>query len=417
MRIVLALLTLQPLLSGKFCPQAEPQEEIRKWIQQLVSDSPDVRAEAEARLAAAGSGAVPALEKATQGSDPELRPAAAAVLHEIARRERIRPYRPAPLRLSLTLEKEPFPSALERISRPFGLTRVDYRAPLKERTISLRLERATVWEAFSEFCRVGHCDIENLISGRHLRGALGEITVNAIMLGPQTAFRHLATSDTEEARVVLESGAAEVDGTGRPITDRLVFHVILPPRTWVDQVEMAELIASDETGRRIDAPFDNAWFDCRRFDGIPTRVRAGTASIAMTDLEGVKTLKVAGKMVLRLPEEIESIPAVEGDGKSSLGIPGARIAIEWRPHKMEFSCTAEGITGKDALHFQLSAFDAGGNWLFDLSPFRIRPGVGFSHPSTQAVDSPPDRVSAWRVTRTSSRTIPFNFADVRTFKK
>src|SRR5262249_49527613 len=127
---------------------------INKLIEQMGSGDFDEREKASTALDAIGEPALPALRKAAQGDDVEVRKRAGELVQQIEKRlESARLL--APKRVRLVYKDTPLAEAVADLQKKSGytLTLRDPENKLKGRTITLDTGDTTFWHALDLFCR------------------------------------------------------------------------------------------------------------------------------------------------------------------------------------------------------------------------------------------------------------------------
>jgi hypothetical protein len=149
-RTLLGLLVLGAV--GAVVCAAEP--DVARLVGQLGSDSYAEREDAVRLLDAAGGPALPALRKAAQSDEPEVRRRAAGLVRRIERRlENTKLLSASTVRL--VFKDTPIPEAVARFSEAVGgdLRLDGDAAKLAGRRITLDTGEVPYWEAFDRFCR------------------------------------------------------------------------------------------------------------------------------------------------------------------------------------------------------------------------------------------------------------------------
>jgi hypothetical protein len=142
------------LLAGPGPAAPAEAARINRLIEQMGSGDFDEREKAGTALDAIGEPALPALRKAAQGEDVEVRKRAGELVQKIEKRlESARLL--APKRVHLVYKETPLPEALADFQKQSGytLSLLDPENKLKDRTITLDTGDTTFWHAFDLFCR------------------------------------------------------------------------------------------------------------------------------------------------------------------------------------------------------------------------------------------------------------------------
>jgi hypothetical protein len=290
------------LLSGT---QEDPSSAISGLIEKIRSENVEDRDEASRRLAEFGERARPALERAARDADSELRARAKGVLQDIDRRNRILAVRPPPRRLTLELKHAPLPEALQKILPAFGLTGEVRGEALERRPVSIRLKEATLWEALDALCLDAKVRVDRSSFDDHEWVFREE--------GPsKPASLHL---DSGDVRVYLAWSRIK---NGDPFME-LQVSVALPVGSspLAADVENPRLV--DDRGRALE--FEKARKSELLLSRSPGRITHEViwrCWMPMSAMEGVKSVGLEGRVVLKYPHDLQRVEFDLADPKAPL---------------------------------------------------------------------------------------------------
>jgi hypothetical protein len=376
------------------------------WIDRLRSDKVEEREEAGRRLLELEAAAIPALEKAAAAGDAEIRGRANDLLAEIARRGRVRSFRPPSIRLTLKVEDEPFYTAARKVFEPFGLTRFNLQDDLKDRRVTLALESATLWEAYESFCRAGGARIPTRIFHRSV--PIGRLDFQDEADDRSPVFR----ADSGDVRIVAELDRAR-KAEGGTATNWIFLHGWHPPGHWANPIGVEGLRLTDELGRVIACSSSTGTTE--RAEGLLTRSGIFNTRIPSESLRQAASLQLRGTLVLSYPQDVDrteialaglDLPRTLRFGESRFKITQARYnGAEWS-FAFDVSCGPNGLT----LLTQLE--DREGRWITDALHDRTGPRSvgGGSYNRRVPEGRVPARLVVCRILGEDQVRIPFAFS-------
>jgi hypothetical protein len=199
------------VVSGRAEEKADANH-IARLVAQLGSNSFDQREEATRLLDTIGPAALPALHKAENSDDAEVRRRARLLVRTLEKRqdtERIL----APQRIRLDYKDELLPHAVADFARKTGFDlRLDPEgANYAERSITLNTGEVTFWEAFDRFCREAGL-VERVIvptpeRSNNPRG--GNVVINQVIIVNGRVVNPQPDShepEVREGRLILRNG-------------------------------------------------------------------------------------------------------------------------------------------------------------------------------------------------------------------
>ena len=318
-----ALLVLATLQDGT------SKDPVRGLVKALGSDSIQKRDFAARMLRALGAKALPALREGLKDADPEVKGRAKALLGEIEpgvladirRNKWLDEIAPSLKRVSLRFSGVSHVEAVRKIFGPFGV-----RAEVNESagdlgisTVSLRLEKASFWEAFDAYCDSGDVRVHSIHFPfpNYPEGKAEEWTFVA-RFGRRSPYRWDTLGD---ARVI--AGPAVMGDGGANHGELTVWLAVAFPPTSVPEWASIEKVSL-------------AGVPIRREDRLRGRVRRkklsqkpgcvtavsvwrGRDTIRRVALKGAETMSVRGTLILthsskskpkeeRIPFRIDGIP-------------------------------------------------------------------------------------------------------------
>jgi hypothetical protein len=176
-------------------------DRIARLIAQLGSPQFADREKANETLADLGQPALAALQRARQGSDPEVRRRAEVIVQRIERRvDTAEVLKPSHLRL--VFKDMPLDAAIEALSERTGL-QVSVEGDRRQERVTLDTGTVTLWQAYEDFCgRVGLAEKVRVARVERSRGNLdgrGTIVIDT---------RNMPT-DSNDHRRVLTTGRSD----------------------------------------------------------------------------------------------------------------------------------------------------------------------------------------------------------------
>ncbi len=382
-------------------------ENVGNLIERLGADAIDERNRAYQRLLELGDEAVPPLKEASLSKVPSIALGAKSLLKEIDQQNKVRELQPRCKRVSIEFADKPFAQALAEVTRPYGLSCPRFDPDFADRTVSLQIDQATLWQALSAFCEGNQAALENL-DPQHLSGGCE----NELYVGkkPAKPFPYRKRLDLDECRVLLDSSSAEGSGNAGVWKSCFRLVVALPAGFWVEGASIEGLRIRDDQGILVkpEAPDERrSFFECHRSPGVPTRVVVGEVLVTPSAVNPSKHFSIEGTIELQIPVGIESLPMTPRPG--GFAIPGCAFDVEAAPKGI--ALRAFGTTAETGLSFQVAAFDSHGKRLADV-PFRIRANGTFDCPKRESTESKAERFEVWKVTRTKAKSLAFKFTDV-----
>lgn len=361
------------------------EERVRSLIEDLRSDSVEKRITATERLIQFDRAILLYLEKSAKHPDAEVRGRVSDVIREIERRVRVRAFGPAREPVSLRLEGVPLAEAADRVFSRFGISNVRWASPPNERTVDLRLKKASLWEAYESFCAT---------TGYHPKQLAGAMTWRFQEAGNnERAYAH---QDFGNVRLVARESGARKTGDG-PWKNSVALWALLPPKAHASSWRIEHVEVTDENGRVIKAEGE-AETPGDRQPGIVTSAKLWTAVILPKDLEGVESLTLKGRLLLRFPHDFESheVDLAKVAPPFKVRIRDAVIGItklgfiEDRAWSLSFNARNNG----EALSFLVWTEDKRGRWLFDAASFRLDAdgNLGYTQNSRGPKIIPPHRL-------------------------
>ena len=148
-----------PVKADRIDKAAKPSAD--KLVEQLGSDSFNVRKKAYEQLEALGAAALPALQKATKSEDTEVRKKATELVAKIEKQEAVAKAL-APTQVHLVYKNTPVKDAVADLKKKTGYLIVlhDPDNKLKDKKVTLDTGKVTFWEALEKFC-----DAAGLVEG------------------------------------------------------------------------------------------------------------------------------------------------------------------------------------------------------------------------------------------------------------
>ncbi len=259
-------------------------------IQKMMSEDVAERDDAFAQLVAMGPKVLPALKKRTNDGDRETRARVQQAISEIERRERVKSFRPPPVRVTMSIKDEPLDKAIARVMEAYGLKGELGDSDLAQKKISLELKDATPWAAI-ELIRTagGVAPSSNL--ARLLRTPQ-EFTATA-------AEAPRAAVDLGEAGIIAALSATKKRAT-------VSLRVLLPPGS-LTLATCAEEVKVTAGGKKIDGDMSDTYLDesTTRRPGCLTCGTAWSATVTMEDLGEAAELDIEGTLVISWPRDME----------------------------------------------------------------------------------------------------------------
>jgi hypothetical protein len=158
---------LVPLLVFLGMPQEGPALRVAEELRRLRSDDVEVRNDATRKLTALGEQARSGLEGLLQDPDVDVRSRALDMVRELHRSARIRSVQEPGKRVTIALQGADLEDGLRRIFEAFGLKVAVQRAePPVDRTITLNLKNASLWEALDAVVAATGFHGQNILIGR-----------------------------------------------------------------------------------------------------------------------------------------------------------------------------------------------------------------------------------------------------------
>jgi hypothetical protein len=161
--VALGLLAANPAAEAPFPPGAP--EPVERLIGQLGDRSPAVREKATQALEAMGAGIAPALRRAQDHTDPEVRRQAALLLAGVEKGHLIQPRR-----VSIQLQQRPIREAVTELAKQSGYTIELYPAPANnderdKQLHSFQIDNVPFWEAVERISREGGLTLQRTWRG------------------------------------------------------------------------------------------------------------------------------------------------------------------------------------------------------------------------------------------------------------
>lgn len=368
----IALMVLFAWMRKPLVLEKPSQDDVPALIDRFRSESVKDREAASATLLKMGRAVIPELEGALGNPDAEVRGHALAILTEFERRKRVRAFRPQRPGLTVDLQDVPFPEAVRKIFFPFGVTKIKWDFDLDRRRVSVRLEEASLWEAYKAFCAAARARPKQL-AGLPMWYFKDE---EEFWLSPARAH-----SDVGNVRFTAGGGAFMRSGDGQ-WQSIITLQALLPPRAHASSWKMTEMQILDQKGRRIEARMESlpeGWQQRRLLrPSLLTPVKLWRAIVHPERLLGVTSLRLKGVLTLRYPRQLEAVQVelirLLGEGKLpvTIGAGGAGVEIITEPHIDDYDrwTVRLNAAGRGAdVSFLTWVEDKRGRWLFDTGSF------------------------------------------------
>ncbi len=198
--------------AGAVCRAADDDAAVRRWVGRLSSPDFQERETASRELDRLCDAALGPLREAANTGDAETRRRATALVERIGRRQAAARIL-APTEISLNYDNVPLTAAVADLSRRTGMPmRLHAADSFASRSITLRAEKVTVWQAMQLFCnRAVLHEWDGLSFGSTGIAGGTEPTEGVIVLGQMSARRGQLAAVTAPSPV---SGIAFIDGPG-----------------------------------------------------------------------------------------------------------------------------------------------------------------------------------------------------------
>lgn len=382
----------------------DPVEQARRLVEQLRSESLEEREKAAQKLVELGAAARPEVEKALKHEDPEVRACAQTILERIAQRERLDALRKGRKPLTLELKDEPFAEALRKVLGHFGMTSIQHDKALEARRVSLRLEGATLWQAFDTFCAASKSRLQQVTHAQGWR-----------LVDESARGQWVSTFDLGDIRLFAAPDGAQKEGDG-PWENVLSIRALLPPGAFLSGSRMERIQVADARDAPIKGRGEDFDHSPDRKAGSPTEVLLWRGYFDPKSMPEAGTLHLRGLLRLRFPGNLERhgvdprgvLPAVREIAGAVVTVTSA--AIDDRGWRMSLQARA----GRDSLKLFLWTEDSEGKWLFDTSPLKLDAGGSKGLGSSQHVpkDARPARLVLNRLVSEDVYEIPFDLRNV-----
>jgi hypothetical protein len=384
----------------------DPPEQARRLIEQLRSDSLEEREKAALKLVELGKAARPDVEKALKQDDPEVRASAKSILDQIARQERLDALRKSHKPLTLELKDEPFAEALRKVLGHFGMTSIQHDKALEDRRVSLRLEAATLWQAFDAFCAASKSGLRQVTYAQAWR-----------LVDESARGQRVSTHDVGDVRLFGAPDGAQKTGDG-PWENVVSIRALLPPGAFLSGSKPDRVQVMDARDSPIKVRGEDVDHSPDRTAGSPTETLLWSGFFDPKNLPEAGTLRIRGLLRLRLPRDLErhavdlqagALPAVREIAGARLTLTGAAI-----DDKDDWRMNLQAKAGRDALKLFLWTEDAEGRWLFDTSSVSLGAGASTGLGCSRSVpkDARPARLVLNRLVSEDEYEIPFDLRNV-----
>ena len=347
------------------------QQDVGELIKQLGDDDPSKRDAATARLISLGPVKLASIRKYTDHADLEVRRRVRWIVGEIQRLDRVKSFRPSP-RLTLEIHDMPITKAMESVFQPFGIHSKlrEFPRSIEDRKVSLTLQEATLWEALDVFCSSANVQLGPSPHELTRRGGFSWTFLGGRSGGWRWVFDH------GDVRILVTE---TVDGTGgvRHGEIMLDLYILLPPGSRVLSAELKDpvIFDGDKTKRVavVKDPFSTQRRS-RRFAMPPGRAVVGklrATRIARKELEGIKKLRITGKVSLTFPRDVRRFtfsirdmkePVTKQVNESKVTLKSAKYTKDGWVLKWDYPQN-RGLGSKRTYHRWVE--DASGNWLFE----------------------------------------------------
>lgn len=336
--------------------QVGPAKEVEELIRALGSDAPEERDQATARLKEIGAPAIPALERVAKSGEPELRGRAKELLVHFERQERVRAFRPSTARISVDLRDVPLSEAVVRTLHPLGLTGLTVEDSLKARKVTLKLEKATMWDAVDRLSKAA--DV-------HLTPSTGT-------LGREGS--DLLEDGSGQDLLRIEAGGWGSHSDGAVEWSSLHPRLWLSPGVWVSSIRLEDLTLKTAAGKSIDITRDDD-LDCRRGEGLFTGAYLGKFLVSPADLKGVQKATLRATAFLRFPRDIERHIAPRLLARVQLGEGYVELTGLTKNGQGTWDVGLGGVMTAERFRVLMSVEDRGGRFLGDLPGMDLHPGT------------------------------------------
>ena len=377
-------------------------QDVDAIVKRLRSDDAKTREAATAELIALGTPALPELRKFQGDPDVEVQTRVRVAITEIERRERVRVVWPVRSGLTLELRDEPIEEAMVKAFKPFGVRASLYRK--SDRTISFRLEDATLWKAFDAFSSAGGV---RLFDGH--AHATDWFFVEAESFRPR--YR---VFDRDNLRIVAQAGGSVLSN---PSTTDVGFSltVLLLPGTRPRDCSVENLVITAERKRKLkmvsDQEAERVWLNQARKPGAVTRWSLARGKITRSELGGAQSFQVGGRLVLTVPHDLRTVAFDLGEPMDSgKTLNGMRVTLKrstalvrWEIIDRTADRRREGRT------YWVWTLDEKGRWMHDVGSFHL---AGAGSKALGKFRDSPSRLVVGEVIGRDRVEIPFVIKDI-----
>lgn len=377
-------------------------QDVDAIVERLRSDDAKTREAATAELIALGTPALTELRKFQGDPDVEVQTRIRVAITEIERRERVRAVWPVRSGLTLELRDEPIEEAMVKAFKPFGVRASLYRK--SDRTISFRLEDATLWKAFDAFTSAGGV---RLFDGH--AHATDWFFVEAKSFRPR--YR---VFDRDDLRIVAQAGSSILS---KPSTKDVGFSlsVLLLPGTRLRDCSVENLVITAERKRPLkmvpDREVVRMWWDPFRKPGAVTRWPLASGKITRSQFGGAQSFQVGGKLVLTVPHDLRTVAFDLGETKDSgKTLNGMRVTFKRSTASVRWEVIDRTADRRsDGRTYWVWTLDEKGRWMYDVGSIQV---VGAGSKALGKFRDSPSRLVVGEVIGGDRVEIPFVIKDI-----